>query len=138
MDLPIEEAIQLELAGIEAVIETLDDDEIPPLIPKCSSTTCFAARSNERARFERGDHGIWQPRYWEHTIRDEHDFDRHFDYVHYNPVKHGHVNCPGDWPASSFHRWVRAGVYDPEWGCASRGGLSFLDLDETAMELGVP
>src|SRR6188474_2620220 len=44
-----------------------------------------------KARRERGDHGIWQPRYWEHTIEDMRDFDRHFDYIHYNPVKHGHV-----------------------------------------------
>jgi putative transposase len=89
------------------------------------------------ARLERGDHGVWQPRYWEHTIRDEHDFDRHFDYIHYNPVKHGHVACPSEWPYSSFHRWVEAGVYEKDWGCAIRGRLSFDDLDETAMEMGL-
>jgi putative transposase len=53
--------------------------------------------------------GIWQRRYWEHLIRDEHDFERHFDYIHYNPVKHGYVKCPKDWPYSSFHRWVNKG-----------------------------
>ncbi len=89
-------------------------------------------------RRERGDRGVWQPRYWEHTIEDEHDFDRHFDYLHWNPVKHGHVRCAGDWPASSFHRWVAAGVYDRDWGCSHRGTLSFDDLEETAMEMGVP
>jgi putative transposase len=88
------------------------------------------------ARQERGDRGIWQPRYWEHTIDDEHDFERHFDYIHYNPVKHGHVQCPADWPESSFHRWVQAGVYEPDWGCARNGVLTFDDLDETAMEMG--
>jgi len=60
--------------------------------------------------------GIWQPRFWEHTIEDKEDFDRHFDYLHDNPVKHGLVNRVQDWPSSSFHRWVRAGVYPPEWG----------------------
>jgi putative transposase len=61
--------------------------------------------------------GVWQRRFWEHTIRDETDFDRHFDYVHYNPVKHGYVACAKDWPSSTFHRWVEAGVYNLNWGC---------------------
>lgn len=55
--------------------------------------------------------GIWQPRFWEHTILDEHDFEQHFDYIHFNPVKHGYVRCPHEWPHSSFHRWVEEGVY---------------------------
>ena len=87
------------------------------------------------ARRRRHDRGIWQTRFWEHTIEDEHDFDQHFDYTHYNPVKHGHARCPRDWPHSSFHRWVREGVYEPEWGCLSHGVLDFSDLDETAMEM---
>ncbi len=59
---------------------------------------------------------IWQPRFWEHCIRDEADFRNHLDYVHYNPVRHGLVACPAAWPWSSFHRLVRAGVYPPYWG----------------------
>lgn len=88
-----------------------------------------------QTRRERGDHGIWQPRYWEHTIEDMRDFDRHFDYIHYNPVKHGHVLSPADWPASSLHRWLKAGLYEPGWGAARNGLLTFDDLDETAMEM---
>ena len=61
--------------------------------------------------------GVWQPRYWEHTIEDEEDFQNHFDYIHWNPVKHGYVSCPRDWPHSSFHRWVKRGVYPEHWGC---------------------
>ena len=68
--------------------------------------------------------GVWQPRFWEHTIEDEEDFDRHFDYLHYNPVKHGLVNCVQDWPSSSFHRWVREGVYPPDWGGRSVAAMS--------------
>jgi putative transposase len=90
-----------------------------------------------RARKERRDRGVWQPRYWEHTIQDDHDFDRHFDYLHYNPVKHGLVDSPRDWPDSSFHRWVSAGVYDEHWGRTSLGRLTFDDLNETAMEMGL-
>ncbi|MFV0443406.1 MAG: hypothetical protein ACK5Q5_07530, partial [Planctomycetaceae bacterium] len=59
------------------------------------------------------------PRFWEHTIEDEDDFDRHFDYRHYNPKKHGLVEQVCDWPHSRFHRSVRSGVYPPIWG----GGL---------------
>lgn len=66
-----------------------------------------------RARHERG---IWQRRFWEHTIRDERDYAVHMDYVHFNPVKHGWVKCVADWPYSSFHRWVRVGVYPGDWG----------------------
>jgi len=86
------------------------------------------------AQRQRNEHGVWQRRYWEHTVKDEDDLDRHFDYIHYNPVKHGHVECPQDWPYSSFHRWVKRGVYDINWGCGQRGPLSFDDLNETAME----
>jgi putative transposase len=78
--------------------------------------------------------GVWQPSFWEHMIRDEVDFERHFDYIHYNPVKHGHVACAKDWPYSSFHRWVRESVYDRNWGSIRNGERRFDDLDETAME----
>lgn len=60
--------------------------------------------------------GVWQRRYWEHTIEDADDFEVHFDYIHFNPVKHGYVAAPADWPHSSFHRWVELGVYEPHWG----------------------
>src|SRR5262245_5704807 len=89
-------------------------------------------RSNSRRR--RQERGVWQRRFWEHTIKDENDLERHFDYIHYNPVKHGLVKCPRDWPYSSFHRWVQLGVYPPDWGRSEHGALKFEDLDETAME----
>jgi putative transposase len=62
--------------------------------------------------------GVWQRRFWEHLIRDEADMEAHFDYIHYNPVKHGLVRSPCDWPWSSFHRWVAAGHYAANWGSA--------------------
>ena len=74
-------------------------------------------------------------RYWEHVIDDEHDLERHVDYIHYNPVKHGLVRCPRDWQYSSFVRFVRSGVYPADWACGSQPPLDFADLDETAMEL---
>jgi putative transposase len=63
----------------------------------------------------RGERGIWQRRYWEHTIRDEQDFATHFDYVHFNPVKHGFVEHPAEWPHSSFRLCVADGLYPAGW-----------------------
>ncbi|HLA84883.1 MAG TPA: transposase [Thermoguttaceae bacterium] len=68
-------------------------------------------------------HGVWQRRFWEHSITNEDDLEAHFDYIHYNPVKHGWVASPRDWPWSSFHRWVVAGHYSPDWS-AVRQALS--------------
>src|SRR5262245_33093340 len=65
----------------------------------------------------RGHRGVWQRRFWEHLIRNEEDLEAHCDYIHYNPVKHGYVTRPRDWPWSSFHRFVRDGVYPLDWGC---------------------
>jgi len=59
---------------------------------------------------------FWQRRYWEHVIRDEADFQRHVDYVHVNPLKHGYVKQVADWPYSTFHRFVENGVYSLNWG----------------------
>jgi len=71
--------------------------------------------SRSQSRISKGERGIWQRRYWEHLIRDEADFARHVDYIHINPVKHGLVLRVADWPHSSFHRYVRAGVLPTEW-----------------------
>jgi putative transposase len=68
------------------------------------------------SRSEKGERGIWQRRYWEHTLRDEDDLVRHIDYIHFNPAKHGHVTRVRDWPYSSFHRMVRQGLYPEDWG----------------------
>lgn len=61
---------------------------------------------------------IWQPRFYEHCLRDESDFQKHLDYIHYNPVKHGLVATPGEWPHSSFARFVAFGWYASDWGGA--------------------
>ena len=68
------------------------------------------------SRQKRGERGIWQRRFWEHLIRDEDDFRRHADYIHWNPVKHGWVNKVADWPHSSFHTYLSRGVYEENWG----------------------
>jgi putative transposase len=83
----------------------------------------FAARVARGERLSarrqvKRERGIWQRRFWEHVIRDELDFERHVDYIHYNPVKHGHVVRAADWPHSSFHRDVRRGIYPADWTAA--------------------
>jgi putative transposase len=67
------------------------------------------------SRMKRGERGIWQRRFWEHLIRDERDFRCHVDYIHWNPVKHGWSQRVADWPYSSFHSYVRRGVYAMDW-----------------------
>jgi putative transposase len=68
-----------------------------------------------RVRKERGERGVWQRGYWEHLIRDERDYARHVEYCYINPVKHTLVRRVQDWPYSSFHRDVRAGIFPQDW-----------------------
>jgi putative transposase len=70
-----------------------------------------------RSREKRRERGLWQRRFWEHCVRDQEDFNRHLDYIHWNPVKHGWAKQVADWPYSSFHRYVARGIYPPNWGC---------------------
>ena len=74
--------------------------------------------SNPRSssKMLKGERGIWQRRYWEHTLRDETDWHRHIDYIHYNPVKHEYVDQVAEWRYSTFHRYVEAGIYPSDWG----------------------
>ncbi len=72
------------------------------------SSICY--RQNRRGR-------IWQHRFWDHIIRDQTDLNRHIDYIHFNPVKHGLADKPIDWKWSSIHWWMAQGWYQPDWGC---------------------
>ena len=73
------------------------------------------------SRESKGERGIWQRRYWEHQIRDDADMQRHVDYIHFNPVKHGHVERPSAWSYSSIHRYIERGVYDASWAAVPIG-----------------
>lgn len=79
------------------------------------------------SRIGKGERGIWQRRFWEHTIRDDRDYAAHVDYVHFNPVKHGLVSDVRDWPYSSFHRDVARGAYPAAW---AGGGVDVLEAGE--------
>lgn len=72
---------------------------------------------------------LWQDRFYDHLIRDDGDLHRHLDYIHYNPVKHGHCARPADWPYSSFHAWRERGAYAGDWGNHEPADVADMQLD---------
>ena len=82
-----------------------------------------------KSRQRKGERGIWQRRYWEHLIRDEQDFERHVDYIHYNPVKHGYVKQAVDWPYSTIHAYITKGLLDRNLGYDNNdNGMTFGEI----------
>src|SRR5256885_14956 len=71
-----------------------------------------AEQDRTDSRFHNRRRGVWQRRFWEHTIVNQEDLNAHLDYIHYNPVKQGLVSCPHAWEFSSFHRWVKNDGYE--------------------------
>jgi putative transposase len=82
-------------------------------------------------RRARGERGVWQRRFWEHLIRDDEDYRRHVEYCWINPVKHALVTRVADWPYSSFHRAVRAGVVVADWAGEAVAGGDFGEADDS-------
>tara|TARA_R110002051_G_scaffold323773_2_gene418471 strand:- start:8 stop:529 length:522 start_codon:yes stop_codon:yes gene_type:complete len=79
--------------------------------------------------FPPGTHNAWQRGFWEHVIRDENDWQRHMDYIHYNPVKHGWSRAPRDWEWSSFQQCVQKGWYTPDWGTQQAPDVAEMDWE---------
>jgi len=82
-----------------------------------------------RSKQAKREKGIWQRRFWEHYIRNEADWCRHLDYIHYNPVKHGYYSTPAEWPYSSFRRSVKEGLYLKDWGSSLPAGVERMNLE---------
>jgi putative transposase len=106
---------------------------------KARFTADWMQSGGEERRVSRGyrlqrRRGVWQPRFFEHMIRDEQDLLQHADYIHYNPVKHGYVRRPRDWPWSSFQRYVLTGDYPPDWGSADLPHPVLGTVDEDSLE----
>jgi putative transposase len=96
---------------------------------KCRNLFGLGENTNiSRSYRHEGD--IWQRRFWELVIRDDQDFHRHLDYLHWNPVKHGYVKTPMDWPYSTFHRFVAQGLYPSNWGGGGMDNYSPEDFGE--------
>jgi len=85
-------------------------------IKRLTSQAAGVAAAAHVSGVNRREAGLWQRRFWEHQIRNEDDMARHIDYIHWNPVKHGHVAAVKQWPMSSFHRYVREGRLPADWG----------------------
>ena len=109
---------------IHLLIRLLEDDdnislrisEIKKRFSKLYSKNFGQSPAKNAGLVRPGRSGLWQQRFWEHTIRNEEDLHRHIDYIHYNPVKHGLVHKVKDWPSSSFFDYVKAGNYQIDWG----------------------
>ncbi len=78
-----------------------------------------------KSQGKRNESGLWQRRFWEHRIRDDDDLQKHVDYIHYNPVKHGLVERVSDWPHSTFHRFVEKGWLTQNWAGSTRSEGEF-------------
>lgn len=92
--------------------------------PKQANVSSIVKRIKLKFSYKyREKHGLyrmtlWQPRFWDHIIRDQNDLNRHIDYIHYNAVKHGYVESPYDWVHTSLHRYRQEGYYSDDWGSA--------------------
>ena len=91
-------------------------------LPELGSPVRSALRQKHRER------DVWQRRFWEHTIDNDDELEAYMAYIHFNPVKHGLVSCPHLWTASSFAKWVAAGLYETEWGCCCRGACRLMEM----------
>jgi putative transposase len=97
------------------------------------SKSMMLGEQRSASRAGKGERGIWQRRFWEHTIRDDDDYAAHLDYVHFNPVKHGLVANVAAWQYSSFHRCVAKGLYPASW---NGGGTEVAEAGERSFAAG--
>ncbi len=82
-----------------------------------------------KSMLKKNEKGIWQRRFWEHALRNEADFNRHCDYIHYNPVKHGLVNSPIEWKYSSLRNFIERGNYPPDWEANIGKAITGIDFE---------
>ena len=94
------------------------------LIKSAFSAALPREETRSLVMIDRGERGIWQNRFWEHTIRDDDDYVAHLDYTHFNPVKHGLVANALDWPFSSFRACIERGLYPPQWAGGVGGDVA--------------
>ncbi|MBN2227124.1 MAG: transposase, partial [candidate division Zixibacteria bacterium] len=85
-------------------------------IPKLMRKIKLAFSKNYRIKAGMKSGRVWQNRYWDHIIRDQNDFNRYIDYIHYNPVKHNLVLDALDYEYSSLSEFMKNGLYPPNWG----------------------
>jgi len=84
-----------------------DEHDFPTRIAQLKAGFTRALPEPVKGKGRKRERGVWQSRYWEHLIRDGEDLDRHVDYIHFSPVKHGLVDEPDDWPYSTYKEWKK-------------------------------
>lgn len=97
--------------------------------PVFSNLVAFVKRDVTWRLKAKGIQIKWQNRFYDHMIRDQNDLDRHLDYIHYNPIKHGEVTRPSDYRYSSFGEWKKRGRYDNDWGIDVLDTIQDLDFE---------
>lgn len=107
-------------------------EEYPKIISRIkhhfSRNLEYTEKNLSKSKLLKREKGIWQRRYWEHTIRSEKDLYKHIDYIHYNPVKHNLVNSAKDWEYSTFKKFVDEGLYELNW-CNFEDTNQIVDLN---------
>lgn len=86
-------------------------------------------QSYKKAHGIRGHLQVWQRGFWDHVIREEKDLARHFDYIHWNPVKHGYVQRPEDWQHSTYRYWLGLGYYEMGWGHVAPASIEGMEQE---------
>ena len=102
------------------------DDDFPMrwrLIKSRFSRSLPKVERYSQSRTCKNERGIWQRRYWEQVVRSEAHFQHCMNYIHYNPIKHGHATHALDWPHSSFWYWAERGIYPMDWATAPKADL---------------
>ena len=84
-----------------------DDRDFPTKVSHLKAAFTRRLPQGEKGEGRKRERRVWQSRYWEHLVRDADDLERHVDYIHWNPVKHGYVKEPEDWPYSTYHTWKK-------------------------------
>ncbi len=88
-----------------------------------------ASYDRSQSRLKKRERGLWQRRFWEHLVRDQNEFNRLCNYIHYNPVKHGLASSPVEWKHSTFGRFVQMGLYPTDQGMSDSDHLAVMDVE---------
>jgi len=93
------------------------DDRYPARwqLVKSHFSRALGAEARRAQGGRKSEGSVWQRGYLGHRIKDDEDYARCVDYVHYNPVRHGLAALAKDWPYSTFSRWVERGIYTETW-----------------------
>lgn len=75
---------------------------------------------------------LWEAHAWSQELISKEDMERHINFVHYNPVKHGIVKMPWDYLHSSFREFVKHGYYFKDWTLDEDSKEVLAEIDETS------